>query len=313
MKKGSTALVSKSTAGDQAVVWDFLDPDPAYEVKIVLSSEDQKKYKIDGDKDTEPKSIGAGDDVKVVFKLIPYLRVHLKLAFKDPEDAERPLPKDLKVTLKFDDASVADVAVKLDDQGRILGPDNKLGAAVPRRAKGFCLDFAQAGTQYVKCEKRGDSPKKQELKAEADIDQEKTADYRAFRLPTGAGRRRTPTGRWTPRRPMTRRTASSRTWTSPPRRSGRKTAPSSWCWTRTGTTTVSCTTTALRRQRPRQEANHDPADPAEGRPQVGGRQPRRVRRHLQLDDRPRRQNAVPVPAVDHQPQGRRLGQAGLAG
>jgi hypothetical protein len=186
VKKGTTALADKTTSGDLPVVWDPLEPDPAYEVTMALSADDRKKYKVESNKEKENKSIGPTDDAKVIFKLIPYLRVHLKLAFKDPEDAERVLPKDLKLKLKFDEASVADIEVKLDDQGRILGPDNKLGAEVERKAKGFYLDFAQTGTQYVKCEKRGVTPATQALAAEAAVDQEKTADYRAFRLPIGA-------------------------------------------------------------------------------------------------------------------------------
>jgi hypothetical protein len=157
-----------------------------YGVRIALSDDDQRRYRIE-DADNQEWDVDPSKSNEVTFKLTPVIRICLKLFFKDPEDNTRTFPKDFEFALKFE-AIAGTKKVKLNDKG-VAGLDGKDFIEVPRAAKGFTIDLKQDKAACIVCEKRG-ADKTQELIQEKDpaagkLFEKLKAESRMFLLPGG--------------------------------------------------------------------------------------------------------------------------------
>jgi hypothetical protein len=118
------------------------------------------------------------------------VKVHGRLLFKDPTDAERPFPKGFPLQLKFADGSTMDVAC--DAAGNLLGADGKPGVEVPRAKKSFGLVLTQAEPAWLACEALGAGAKQVEFVRDPDgtratgpVWEKRTARARLLKLPDG--------------------------------------------------------------------------------------------------------------------------------
>ncbi len=192
---GKNAALADKTSSDSAPsVYEPLGPGN-YEVSLVLTDEDKKKYKLSGDP-VRTVALGAADQKEVVFILCPMVRVHLKLQFKDPEDAKRPLPEKFPVRLVSEVGDPIEAFVGKD--GLLYdkaGEGAKPGIDVERRRKTLTLEFPTDKPAFIVCEKRGEETKTQEYIPETDP--YKSGTPLAARIARGARALRTPKGKWT--------------------------------------------------------------------------------------------------------------------
>lgn len=188
----SAALAEKTTAGEEGLADYGKVKADTYDVTMTLDPADAPKFK-ESTLQKNGEVLEDGKEKTVEFKVTPIIRIYLKPLFKDPEadtdDKARSFPKDFKCKMVFNTDGPAPKNLILRQDGILAAEDaaDKAYIEVERtdKTKSFTLDFQQDEKIFIKCEKLGETTKKQELVKDADLDRTDLTAFRAFMLPQG--------------------------------------------------------------------------------------------------------------------------------
>ena len=99
--------------------------------------------------------VAQGEEKLATLKIAPPLKAYLHFTFTDPDDKVRDFPKDFKVVLVYNDGS--EVSAVLNEKGVGESGGSTVGIPVDRSKIDFTLSFSSNGSEYIVCEKAGDT------------------------------------------------------------------------------------------------------------------------------------------------------------
>lgn len=187
------AQPQKSTRHGEALVIENI-VQGKYKVSLIVTEEDQAHFKLPDDETLEKDVTIGEEEAEVVFKVIPIIRIYLKLKFNDPEGEKRLFPEKFPLQILLDgdetiDAVIGDKGLLNDQEGE----DAKAYIEIERKKQWFKLAFKQPGRSFIVCEKAevGAEKKQEYVQVNdpfADDNKIKTAMVdmkRFFMIPTG--------------------------------------------------------------------------------------------------------------------------------